>query len=73
MLIDSVHDRDLDTEVLQSEPLIAVLPESHPLAGSEAAPLELLAPDPFVTYPSRLRWVLHDAVEDACAAHGSST
>jgi DNA-binding transcriptional LysR family regulator len=57
-------------EVLRSEPLVAVLPESHPLAESEALPLELLRDEPFVTYPSHFRSVVHDAVEDACAAHG---
>ena len=70
LLRPPVHERDLDTEVLRSEPLIAVLPESHPLADSDAVPLERLKEEPFVTYPSHFRSVLHDAVEDACAAHG---
>jgi DNA-binding transcriptional LysR family regulator len=46
------------------------LPESHPLAGEDALPLEQLEGEPFVTYPSHFRSVVHDAVEDACAAHG---
>jgi DNA-binding transcriptional LysR family regulator len=70
LLRPPVHERDLSTEVLRSEPLIAVLPASHPLADSEAVPLELLKAEPFVTYPSHFRSVVHDAVEDACAAHG---
>jgi DNA-binding transcriptional LysR family regulator len=70
LLRPPVHERDLSTEVLRSEPLLAVLPESHPLADSEALPLELLEDEPFVTYPSHFRSVVHDAVEDACAAHG---
>jgi len=70
LLRPPVHERDLSTEVLGSEPLVAVLPRSHPLADSEAVPLELLNGEPFVTYPSHFRSVLHDAVEDACAAHG---
>ena len=70
LLRPPVHERDLSTEVLGSEPLVAVLPRSHPLADSEAVPLELLNGEPFVTYPSYFRSVLHDAVEDACAAHG---
>jgi DNA-binding transcriptional LysR family regulator len=70
LLRPPVHQRDLCTEVLRSEPLIAVLPESHPLAGSETVPIEQLRNEPFVTYPSHFRSVLHDAVEDACAAHG---
>ena len=70
LLRPPVRERDLCTEVLRSEPLIAVLPEAHPLADTESIPLELLEKEPFVTYPSHFRSVLHDAVEDACAAHG---
>jgi DNA-binding transcriptional LysR family regulator len=65
-----VRDRDLRIEVLRSEPLIAVLPETHRLAAAQTVPLEEFAGEPFVTYPSHFRSVLHDAVEDACAAHG---
>lgn len=63
-----VNERGLSTEVLRSEPLVAVLPEGHALAASESVPLELLGDEPFVTYP--FRSVVHDAVEDACARHG---
>jgi len=70
LLRPPVRERDLSLEVLRSEPLVAVLPESHPLADSEAVALERLEHEPFVTYPSHFRSVLHDAVEDACAAHG---
>ena len=70
LLRPPVRERELSTEVLHSEPLVAVLPESHPLAGADVIALELLVGEPFVTYPSHFRSVLHDAVEDACAAHG---
>ena len=70
LLRPPVRERDLSLEVLRSEPLVAVLPESHPLADAEAVALERLEHEPFVTYPSHFRSVLHDAVEDACAAHG---
>ena len=70
LLRPPVHERELETEVLHSEPLLAVLPETHPLAGADAVPLEQLKDDRFVTYPSHFRSVVHDAVEDACAAHG---
>ena len=70
LLRPPVHRRDLSIEILRSEPLVAVLPETHPLADADAVPLEQLAGEPFVTYPSHFRSVLHDAVEDACAAHG---
>ena len=70
LLRPPVRERGLSTEVLHSEPLLAVLPETHPLANAEAVPLEQLKDDRFVTYPSHFRSVVHDAVEDACAAHG---
>jgi DNA-binding transcriptional LysR family regulator len=70
LLRPPVHERELATEVLHSEPLLAVLPETHPLANAEAVPLERLEGEPFVTYPSHFRSVVHDAVEDACEAHG---
>lgn len=70
LLRPPVRERDLIIEVLRSEPLIAVLPESHPLGDSKAVPLGQLKDESFVTYPSHFRSVLHDAVEDACAAHG---
>jgi DNA-binding transcriptional LysR family regulator len=70
LLRPPVHERKLVTEVLHSEPLLAVLPETHPLADAEAVPLERLEGEPFVTYPSHFRSVVHDAVEDACEAHG---
>ena len=70
LLRPPVRERKLSIEVLRSEPLIAVLPEDHLLAGSDAVPLDRLQDEPFVTYPSHFRSVLHDAVEDACAAHG---
>jgi DNA-binding transcriptional LysR family regulator len=70
LLRPPVRERDLCTEVLHSETLLAVLPETHPLAEAEAVPLEHLQHEPFVTYPSHFRSVVHDAVEDACAAHG---
>jgi DNA-binding transcriptional LysR family regulator len=70
LLRPPVRERDLETEVLQSEPLVAVLPESHVLADADAVPLERLEGEPFVTYPSHFRSVVHDAVEDACLAHG---
>ena len=70
LLRPPVHERELSTEVLRSEPLVAVLPDSHALAASETIPLEQFEGEPFVTYPSHFRSVLHDAVEDACAAYG---
>ena len=68
LLRPPVHERDLLTEVVRSERLVAVLPHTHRLAHVDAVPLEQLEHEAFVTYP--LRSVVHDAAEDACAAHG---
>jgi DNA-binding transcriptional LysR family regulator len=65
-----VRERDLCIEVVRREPLVAVLPEAHPLAAADAVPLEELSAEPFVVYPSHFRSVVHDAVEETCEAHG---
>jgi DNA-binding transcriptional LysR family regulator len=70
LLRPPVREGDLAVEVVRSEPLVAVLPEAHPLAAADAVPLEELADEPFVVYPSHFRSVVHDAVEETCAAHG---
>ncbi|HVF19607.1 MAG TPA: LysR family substrate-binding domain-containing protein, partial [Mycobacteriales bacterium] len=60
----------LAVHVVRREPLIAVLPEQHALAGSKSVPLAGLAEEPFVSYPSHFRSVVHDAVLDACRKAG---
>jgi DNA-binding transcriptional LysR family regulator len=70
LLRPPVRERELAVEVVGREPLVAVLPEAHPLAAAHAVPLEELSGEPFVVYPSHFRSVVHDAVEETCAAHG---
>jgi DNA-binding transcriptional LysR family regulator len=70
LLRPPVRERELAVEVVRREPLVAVLPEAHRLAAADAVPLEELAAEPFVVYPSHFRSVVHDAVEETCAAHG---
>jgi len=65
-----VRRAELSVEVVRREPLIAALPASHRLASAASVRLEQLAGDPFITYVSHFRSVLHDAVERACEAHG---
>jgi DNA-binding transcriptional LysR family regulator len=67
-----VHARDLVVRLLRREPLIAVLPETHPLADSDAVRLPDLRDEPFITYPSQSRSVVHDAVLDTCQRAGFS-
>jgi len=70
LLRPPVRERELAVEVVRREPLVAVLPEAHRLARDDTVPLEELATEPFVVYPSHFRSVVHDAVEETCAAHG---
>jgi DNA-binding transcriptional LysR family regulator len=70
LLRPPVREHSLEVEILRREQLVAVLPKGHRLAAAAAVPLEQLEDEPFVMYPSHFRSVLHDAVEDTCAAHG---
>jgi DNA-binding transcriptional LysR family regulator len=67
-----VHARDLVVRLLRREPLIAVLPETHPLAASDTVRLAKLRDEPFITYPSHNRSVVYDAVLEACQRVGFS-
>lgn len=53
---------------IRHEPLVVLLPESHRLAAEAEIDLTDLADEPFLTYPSDQRSVVHDAVLDACQA-----
>ena len=55
---------------LAQEPLCAVLPATHPLAGQATIDVGALADEPFVTLPRTTAPALHDAVLTCCAAHG---
>lgn len=65
-----MHDGEIETHVLRREPLVAAIPDAHPLARGETVRLADLADDPFVVYPSQARSVVHDAVVDACRSAG---
>jgi DNA-binding transcriptional LysR family regulator len=55
---------------LRSEPMVAVLPAHHPLAGSRRIELARLAGETFVMHPSGHRSSMHEEVLLACAAAG---
>jgi len=55
---------------LRQEPLVVVLPQSHPQAAHTQVRLTDLAEETFISYPSHHRSVVHDAVLDACQAAG---
>jgi len=61
---------EIDLHPLRREPLVVVLPESHPQAARTQVRLRDLAEEPFISYPSQHRSVVHDAVLDACQAAG---
>jgi DNA-binding transcriptional LysR family regulator len=65
-----VREPDLDVRVLRREPLIAALPESHPLASQPSVKVSSLRDEPFITYPSHHRSVVYEAVFDTCRRAG---
>jgi len=65
-----VRVSEIDLHPLRREPLVVVLPESHPQAAKTQVRLTDLAEEPFISYPSHHRSVVHDAVLDACQAAG---
>ena len=70
LLRPPVRDPDLEVRVLRREPLVAVLPESHPLAGGDHIELADLRDEPFISYPSHQRSVVYESVFDACQRAG---
>ncbi|MFI9152916.1 LysR family transcriptional regulator [Streptomyces sp. NPDC053367] len=61
---------DLAFRTLLAEPLVAVLPLSHPLARPRTVPLAALAGQPFVLLPREAGPGLYDRINAACAAAG---
>src|SRR6478609_8730337 len=61
---------EVEVHPLRREPLVVVLPETHAQVGRAQVALADLAEEPFITYPSQHRSVVHDAVLDACQTAG---
>src|SRR5579875_1384860 len=72
LLRPPVDHPNLNVEPIGSEPLVAALPATHPLARLGKIPVGRLEHEPFITYPSHFRSVVHDAVAATCAEHGFS-
>ncbi|MET9495658.1 LysR family transcriptional regulator [Streptomyces sp. NPDC006552] len=70
VLRGSVADSRLHVTRLRSEPLVAVVPSHHPLAGRPSLPLRALAGEPFVIHPSQARSSMYERVLSACARAG---
>lgn len=65
-----VHDPEIELHVLRSEPLVAVLPETHPFASRASVVLADLRDEVFISYPSQHASVTFDAVISACSRAG---
>uniref|UniRef100_UPI003FD7D948 LysR substrate-binding domain-containing protein n=1 Tax=Acidocella sp. TaxID=50710 RepID=UPI003FD7D948 len=61
---------ELAVEPLVEEPMVIVLPASHPHAGDRAIPIVALAEETFILLPRAIGVILHDAVIDLCRAAG---
>jgi DNA-binding transcriptional LysR family regulator len=60
----------VQVETLMDEPMVAVLPRGHRLAGKAAIRLRDLDGEPFVFYPRKVGTGIFDAVVQACQSCG---
>jgi DNA-binding transcriptional LysR family regulator len=61
---------DFESELLVSAPLVLSLPSGHRLARRTRVPIELLAGEPFVSFPTSMNTRLLEMTTSACAAAG---
>ncbi|MFG3137281.1 LysR family substrate-binding domain-containing protein [Streptomyces sp. NPDC048211] len=64
------HDAELRFETVLTEPFVAVLPASHPLAAQRVVRVEQLADCPFVLLPRAVGPPLYDQISELCIAAG---
>jgi len=64
-LLDPGH---VETSVIETDELVAAVPESHPLARQRTVPLRIIADEPFISYPRGD--VVHAAIVTACTEAG---
>ena len=67
-----VQEPELAATLFHREPLVAVLPAEHPLAGRRRIPLQALAGDPFIVVPRSQALGGRDLVVEACLGAGFS-
>lgn len=65
-----VDEPELEVETVLREPLVAVLPRRHPLAGHKRISARRLASEPFVMFQRQPGLVLHDLVLRFCLHAG---
>jgi DNA-binding transcriptional LysR family regulator len=63
----------LAVEPLVEEPMVIVLPESHPRAGDRSMPLAALAEETLILFPRTVGPGLHDAIIASCQRAGFSS
>ncbi|MYW33717.1 LysR family transcriptional regulator [Streptomyces sp. SID2119] len=56
--------------VIDEEELVCALPSDHPLARRDAVPLDVLAGEPFVSFPANSGSTVRDAMTEACESAG---
>lgn len=61
---------ELTLECVQKEPLVAVLPMSHPLSAQEQLPLEALSNEFFILFPRHMGPGLYDQIVGLCRRSG---
>ena len=64
--------RPLKSRIIYSEPVVAVLPKAHALAGRRSFRLSSLKGEPFVFFPRRLGEALYDQLTSLCVQAGFS-
>ncbi|MET8840200.1 LysR family transcriptional regulator [Streptomyces rubiginosohelvolus] len=56
--------------VIDEEELVCALPSDHPLARRETVPLDVIAGEPFVSFPANSGSTVRDAMTEACENAG---
>lgn len=56
--------------VIDEEELVCALPSDHPLVARDIVPIEVLAGEPFVSFPANTGSTVRDAMVGACEAAG---
>lgn len=67
---DPVHSKELVSEVVLTEPLLVLLPATHPLAKLDRIPPEKLNGEAFVSTDRQFAGRVHDVVENYFIKHG---
>jgi DNA-binding transcriptional LysR family regulator len=62
----------VDSRLVQAEPLVVALPESHPLAGGSRVALEKLSQERFIGFERQYGPLMFDAIVATCMRHGFS-